>query len=101
MTPERWREIERLYHAALERSTGERAAFLTEACGNDDALRRELESLLEHQVRATDFIETPAGAGRLATAVRRLEASSFPGRFIGRVFGSYELQALIATGRHG
>jgi serine/threonine protein kinase len=101
MTPERWREIERLYHAALAHSPEERAAFLTEACGNDEALRRELESLLEHQVRATDFIETPAGDGRLATAVRRLEASSFPGRFIGRVFGSYELKALIATGGMG
>lgn len=85
MTPERWREIERLYHAALERSTDERAAFLTEACGNDGALRRELDSLLEYRARAGDFIETPAGDGRLATAVRRLEASSIPGRLIGRV----------------
>jgi Tol biopolymer transport system component len=101
MTPERWREIERLYHAALERSTEERVGFLTEACGNDEALRRELESLLEHHARAGDFIETPAADGRLATAVRRLETSSIPGRFIGRVFGSYELKALIAAGGMG
>ena len=57
MTPERWREIERLYHAALERSTEERNAFLTEVCGSDEALRRELESLLEYHARAGDFIE--------------------------------------------
>ncbi len=101
MTPERWREIERLYHAALERSTEERAAFLTGACGSDGALRRELDSLLEYRARAGDFIETPAGDGRLATAVRRLEASSIPGRFIGRVLGSYELKALIAAGGMG
>jgi serine/threonine protein kinase len=101
MTPERWREIERLYHAALERSAEERAAFLAEACGNDEALRRELDSLLEYQNRAGDFIETPAGDGRLATAVRQLEASSTPGRFIGRVFGSYEVKALIAAGGMG
>ena len=73
MTPERWREIERLYHAALERSAEERAAFLTEACGDDGALRREVESLLEYHARAGDFIERPAGDGRLASAVRRLE----------------------------
>jgi eukaryotic-like serine/threonine-protein kinase len=48
MTPDRWREIERLYHAALERSAEERAAFLTEACGNDAALRQEVESLFEY-----------------------------------------------------
>jgi serine/threonine protein kinase/Tol biopolymer transport system component len=101
MTAERWRQIERLYHAALERSTEDRAAFLTEACGNDAALRRELDSLLEYQNRAGAFIETPAGAGRLASTVRRLEASSIPGRFIGRVFGSYELKALIAAGGMG
>ncbi len=47
MTPERWREIERLYHAALERDAAERAAFLNEACGGDEALRREVESLLD------------------------------------------------------
>ena len=46
MTPERWREIERLYHAALERDAGERAAFLADACEDDAALRREVESLL-------------------------------------------------------
>jgi serine/threonine protein kinase len=101
MTPERWREIERLYHAALERTSEQRAAFLTEACGSDEALRRELESLLEYHARTGDFIETPAGEGRLATAVRRLETSSIPGRFIGRVFGSYELMALIAAGGMG
>jgi eukaryotic-like serine/threonine-protein kinase len=101
MRPERWREIERLYYAALERSTEERVAFLTETCGNDGALREEVESLLECHARAGDFIERPAGDGRLATAVRRLEASSIPGRFIGRVFGSYELKGLIAAGGMG
>ena len=101
MTPERWREIERLYHAALERSAEQRAAFLTGACGNDGALRRELESLLEYHARAKEFIEKPAADGRLATAVRGLETSSIPGRFIGRGFGSYELKALIAAGGMG
>ncbi len=39
MTPERWRYIERLYHAALERDKDEQAAFLAEACAGDDELR--------------------------------------------------------------
>src|SRR6185295_15793935 len=101
MTPERWREIERLYHEALERDAGERAAFLTDACAGDHALRGEVESLLDQQARARDFIETPAVQGRLASAVRRLEQSSVPGRFVGRTFGSYEVKALIAAGGMG
>jgi eukaryotic-like serine/threonine-protein kinase len=98
MTPERWREIERLYHAALPRDAGERAAFLADACGADEELRREVESLFEYQARATSFIEIPAVEGRLADAVRRHEQSFVPGRFVGRTFGSYDMQAFIASG---
>jgi hypothetical protein len=35
-----------LFQAALERPTEERAAFLAAAAGEDEALRREVESLL-------------------------------------------------------
>ena len=40
----RWRRIEDIYHAALERDESERPAFLKAACGDDDMLRREVES---------------------------------------------------------
>src|ERR1043166_2575957 len=57
---ERWPEVERLYHAALERKPEERSAFLHEKCGDDEALRREVESLLAYQQESEDFIESPA-----------------------------------------
>lgn len=60
MNPERWREIERLYHAALEVEGGGRAAFLERACGGDNDLRREVESLLASDAAAGSFIEAPA-----------------------------------------
>jgi serine/threonine-protein kinase len=66
MTPERWRQIESLYHAALDRDAGERAAFLQDACGADEALRREIESLFEVESRAKDFMERPAAPDRPA-----------------------------------
>ncbi len=47
MAPERWQEIERLYHSALECAPERRAAFLKEAAGGDEDLRREVASLLE------------------------------------------------------
>ena len=46
MTPERWRDIERVYHDALAAPPERRAALLTEACGDDEAFRQEVESLL-------------------------------------------------------
>jgi Tol biopolymer transport system component len=45
VTPERWRQIEELFHAAAERRAHDRDAFLIEACGADVALRREVELL--------------------------------------------------------
>src|SRR5262245_43651731 len=60
MTPERWRHIERLYHAALERGADEQAAFLSEACDGDEALRVEVESLLRRDASAERFFEAPA-----------------------------------------
>lgn len=61
MTPERWQEVERLFHAARGRRPGEeRAAYLAEACRGDDGLREEVESLLAQDDSASDFIEAPA-----------------------------------------
>jgi eukaryotic-like serine/threonine-protein kinase len=69
MEPDRWERIERLYHAAAELPQERRVAFLEESCAGDETMRREVESLLEHQKRADDFLEVPAlqkAAGVLA-----------------------------------
>ena len=49
MQPERWRQVEAIYHAALEREPARRTAFLAEACRSDVDLRREVEELLAQQ----------------------------------------------------
>ena len=46
MTTERWEQINRIFHAALERQPTQRNAFLTEACATDEALYKEVESLI-------------------------------------------------------
>jgi hypothetical protein len=40
MGRERWEQVERLYHAALDRGPDAREAFLNEVCACDEALRR-------------------------------------------------------------
>jgi serine/threonine protein kinase len=55
---ERWPEIERLFHSACELSPEQRRVYLQHACGSDEALRQELESLLAHQQSAAGFLET-------------------------------------------
>src|SRR5262249_61339679 len=60
MEPERWRQIERIYHSALEVEESRRPAFLKQTCTGDEDLRREVESLLAHHKAAGSFIGSPA-----------------------------------------
>ena len=60
MKPERWQQIETIYHSCLEREPDERPAYLDEACGGDEALRQEVESLVMYDGQTEEFIEAPA-----------------------------------------
>src|SRR5260370_40654875 len=60
MKPDRWNKVEKLYRAALERPAESRAEFLRSACGDDEELYREVESLLSFKSQAESFIEKPA-----------------------------------------
>jgi Tfp pilus assembly protein PilF len=60
MDSERWRRVDNLLQAALERPPGGRAEFLQEACAGDEALEREVRSLLASQQQAGSFLESPA-----------------------------------------
>lgn len=75
MQPERWQEIDRLFHAALQREKNERHAFLASACAGNKDLRMEVESLLEVDEQAGSFLETPA-IEEAAEALARAESRS-------------------------
>ena len=60
MSSDRWSDVEQLFHDALARDAGERAAFLNEACGSDEALRREVESLLGYAGQTRGFMQRSA-----------------------------------------
>ncbi|HEY9401174.1 MAG TPA: serine/threonine-protein kinase [Pyrinomonadaceae bacterium] len=60
MRTDRPEQVAELVESALEREPSEWGAFLSESCGGDEALRAEVESLLRHEERARDFIESPA-----------------------------------------
>ena len=96
MTPDRWALVERLFHSALTRPPDSRGAFLTEACGADEALRWEIESLLAQSTGSGGGLSEPAAA--MATGI----ASAFGAAgLIGRRIGVYELRALLGTGGMG
>ena len=90
MNDERWTIVDRLFDAALEREPHERAAFLDKACADDEALRREVDSLLAHDSRAAGFLSTPAAA--LMGNGRSV---------IGRQLGPYAIHSRLGAGGMG
>src|SRR5262245_1270767 len=94
MTPERWKQVDQLLQEALGRDSAERAAFLAEACGADDELRREVESLLGFHDRAENFIEDPPSD--MAADWLAVQASR-----AGQTIGHYQLVRQIGRGGMG
>jgi len=60
MDSDRWKQVDGLLQAVLERQPEERDAFLRDACGADEDLEREVRSLLTAQQQAGSFLEGPA-----------------------------------------
>jgi Tfp pilus assembly protein PilF len=59
MTPELWQRLKPLFHAALEKSTQNRAAFVDAACGKDFELKMRLEELLDAEQQDTGSLDAP------------------------------------------
>jgi eukaryotic-like serine/threonine-protein kinase len=60
VTPERWRDVQRVFHEALERPSAERADFLAAEARGDAELQAEVASLLASAGTDEGFLETPA-----------------------------------------
>jgi len=56
---ERWEEIKELFAAALEHDSGQRDAFLREACGQDHELHLEVASLVAAHKRSNELSQYP------------------------------------------
>ena len=98
VTPERWKQIDELAQAALERGVVEREGFLDQACAGDDTLRREVESHIAYQQQASKFLEEPAfkQAADFMSA-SQTEIESMEGRTIGR----YRILRTLGAGGMG
>jgi Tol biopolymer transport system component len=86
---ERWRRIEELYHAALEQPPHMRVQYLERACSSDDELRREVESLLAADGKASDFLDNGLLSGTAAPTVPLL------------LLGNYQILSPLGAGGMG
>jgi serine/threonine protein kinase len=96
MTPERYRQIDQVFQAALGLKPEERAGYLDEACSGDEKLRQEVESLITSDQGGLSFIDQPAfemGA--------RVLASDEPALSAGDLIDRYEVVSLLGSGGMG
>ncbi len=96
MTPERWKQIEELYHAAHARSSDQRAAFLADACRDDEVLRRDVEALLKGTHSDDGFLAEPP-----LVLPAHMVSELAPADMTGASLGGYQIQMLLGAGGMG
>lgn len=92
----RWKLIDQILDELLESSDSQRERILTNRCGADAGLRRDVEKLLVAAEKAADFMEISA----VDSASRSLDLEATD-NLIGRRVGKYRLLKLIGSGGMG
>ena len=114
MIDARWARVKALFQAAVERPAAERAAFLVAATAGDEALRREVESLLASDAEEFSILDRFSSAASDVAALlenhdallvppslQHSMAVEHPADEAGAMFGPYRLLRLLGEGGMG
>ena len=100
MTPQQYQRVREIFVQVCELPPADRAGFLAEHCGHDDAIRAEVESLLNHDGETGDvFEESELGFGR--ALVKDLEPETPPEVAHPKKIGEYDIIRRIGMGGMG
>jgi serine/threonine protein kinase/Tol biopolymer transport system component len=98
---QRWQRINELLDEGLDLPPAERAEWLDRVCGDDGALRRELEELLAADAASGDFLEGTTVRGDLLYDAALDRAGRRAAARIGQRAGAFRLVREIGRGGMG
>ena len=106
MEPERQSRVEQLVQDALELEEKQRGEFLERHCAGDEALRREVESLLAFDKDAQSFMEAPALQVAAMALAQRDSPAQAPGKrndpaLEGKTIAHYRVASKLGSGGMG
>lgn len=97
MESEKLKQIEEIYHSALEISPKKRVAFLKKSCGTDEVLLREVKSLLAFEDSSEKFLNAPPES----LVAEMFVGEDNPTNFINKEIGHYKIIELLGKGGMG
>src|SRR5262245_47238412 len=93
---DRWTTVSRMFASALVKDPSERATFVDESCGGDEALRRAVQSLLMYATESESLLERPA------VDIAPMPPSDPPETLlVGTTVSHYQVMSLLGAGGMG
>jgi len=103
MDSNRWKQVDNLLQAALQHPPERREEFLRQACAGDEALEREVRSLVASEQAAGSFLAGPAieAAARAMALEQTTDTPAATGLLSGQIVSHYLIVGKLGTGGMG
>lgn len=93
--------LDDVFQTACDLPPGKRKAYLDEVCAGNEALRRQVESLIKYDTADSSFLAQPAIQEMAHQFVPALTKPTSQQQMIGKQIANYRIQAMIGKGGMG